>query len=268
MRIVNSICRKGSAEFNEDNIGNSDNCAWVIDGATDVFDRHAILHDDNEVEWYVTRLNDALTAKANESEPLADILRNAVLDIATSIISVSGIDDVPEYMLPTFAIAIVRVSHNILEYCVLGDCSIHVVGVSRFETIRDRRIEPFTKENRKRLSALPKNDLSGRMSVLRNTRTYANAIDGYPIGSVYGTGINQALTGEIELKDDERVLICSDGIDGYLANVPSAVRDISFAEDFNNEMEKLSRFLHDGDTLKRNSYPKRIDDQSIIVLEP
>ena len=268
MHIVNSICRKGSAKFNEDVIGNSGNCVWVIDGATDVFNRHVIFNDDSEVEWYVSQLNDALETKANDDEPLVDILRNTVLDVAASIVPVNGIEDIPEYLLPTFAIAIVRMSHSILEYCVLGDCSIHVVGVSRFETIRDRRIEPFTRENRKRLSALPKNDLSGRMSVLRNTRTYANAIDGYPIGSVYGTGINQALTGEIELKDDERVLICSDGIDGYLANVPSAVRDISFAEDFNNEMEKLSRFLHCGDTLKRNPYPKRIDDQSIIVLEP
>ena len=59
MKNIYSFCKKGDNLKNEDVFGYCDNYAWVIDGATDVFERK-ILGIEHDVAWYVNKLTDEL----------------------------------------------------------------------------------------------------------------------------------------------------------------------------------------------------------------
>ena len=265
-RVVHSVCRKGDGDFNEDVVGVAHSCAWVIDGATDVFNSH-LLCKENEVGWYVGQLNAALKRYANDTTPLVDVLRSAVDDVARDIVQSVGKPNAPEYQLPTFAVALVRISETTLEYCLLGDCSVYALNERGSTLVRDRRIKPFSAENRQHLKELPPSDAEGRRSLFQATRARANAPDGYPIGSVWGSGVDRSLSGSVALEEGSRVLICSDGIMDYLDVTPGATEAIAYADDLSVELVEIDRFYHSDERFRLDPRPKRIDDQSILVLE-
>ena len=59
MKVLLSFSQKGDGAVNEDVCGFTEDSAWVIDGATDVFNINA-LGKENEVNWYVNELNKLL----------------------------------------------------------------------------------------------------------------------------------------------------------------------------------------------------------------
>ncbi|WP_433260957.1 protein phosphatase 2C domain-containing protein [Micromonospora vinacea] len=60
MKVGEAITSAGGARANEDRVGHRGTLAWVIDGATDLYD-DTVLPADSDVQWLVDRIGERLT---------------------------------------------------------------------------------------------------------------------------------------------------------------------------------------------------------------
>lgn len=271
MKIIFNYCEKGDGKINEDVVGSIGNCFWVIDGATDVFFKHH-LQKENEVYWYVQELDKYLKTKYLEDRSLEFNLKNAV-DLLYKNIASNIPSDVPEYELPTFAIAMIKAEQALdstkVSYYILGDCSISCIYNNKITTITDRRITEFAKLNREKLKANsldPRTDKKAQ-DIYRETRKNANQKNGYPIGSVRGAGIKKGKQGEFFLSKGDKILILSDGFHDYLTSNPSCMKDFLNEQKINKAINEMNSFLQDEKEYKKTMRPKLIDDRSALLLK-
>ena len=270
MRELFVFCEKGDNLVNEDVFGISGQFAWVIDGATDVFHRNAIFPD-AEVSRYVNILNQRITQYAPDYRPnqIHQLLMDAITSVYDDLNCNAALDDIPEYELPTFAVAMAGVERNILHYVILGDCFLSYLSTGGFPIITDIRISDFSKHNRERLKEYysDPDHSPDPQTIFQSTRKKANTIDGYPIGSVRGSGIPNALTGEIPMADNSRLILCSDGfLDYYRSNAENNVNFFKI-ETIREEIENMKQYLSDDFRFSNDPRPKKIDDSTIMLME-
>ena len=53
----------------------------------------------------------------------------------------------------------------------------------------------------------------------------------------------------------------------YLDVTPGATEAIAYADDLSAELVEIDRFYHSDERFRLDPRPKRVDDQSILVLE-
>lgn len=243
---------KGTSEENEDAIGYQDNYYWVIDGATALFDN--LIYPSFTVADIANDLSDALSESVDDNKSLTEILHDAIQSVAQYRLYTSENTTSREQYakLPTFAIMLVRVIGDVLEYLSLGDCYLSVNG----KTFTDKRIEPFAAQNRTRIQELT--DENGtitteqRTRIFQETRLKANAPDGYPIGSLDPNSAYGAVTGAITLHNmNATIMLYSDGFAScYNPQEPieSSLKSLAYS----TSTDKI--------------YGKR-DDASILIVE-
>ncbi|MFI7605858.1 protein phosphatase 2C domain-containing protein [Micromonospora sp. NPDC049366] len=78
MKVAEAISTAGGARVNEDRVGHRGTLAWVIDGATDLYD-DTVLPADSDVQWLVDRVGERLTQAG------ADDYRDCAAALLTSI---------------------------------------------------------------------------------------------------------------------------------------------------------------------------------------
>lgn len=270
MKNLFSYCEKGDGAANEDICGSVGQFAWVIDGATDVFEKHC-LGEENEVSVYVKYLNDAISEIADRYQPqqLQLLVKEAVSLVYNRLNFTEKAAGLSEYMLPTFALAVASIKDETLYYLVLGDCFIGYMEDCSFEVITDYRISDFSKYNRLLLKKIYEETKQIPVSkeIYQETRAKANAPQGYPIGSVCGTGIEKALTGAIQLRKGQRFIICSDGFLDYVKGNGVNNQRLFYTHSLVQEIEKMNRFLSDEQQYYSELRPKKIDDRTILLLE-
>lgn len=272
MRELFVFCEKGDGEVNEDVCGMCGSFAWVIDGATDVFHQKALFQK-HEVSKYVNALNERILQYAHLYQPteLRELLNDAIQSLYADLNQRGKLTNIQEYKLPMFTIAIVSVFENTLRYAILGDCFISYLTEHnhRVEMITDTRITKFSKHNREKLKAYYTNSDStiDMQEVYQNTRKNANAPNGYPIGSVRGSGLMDALTGTILLPDHARFLICSDGLLDYFQNNADGNLQFFELETIHAEIKKMKQFLSDDRRFRLAPRPKKKDDCTIMLME-
>ena len=254
---------------NEDTAGHLGSCAWVIDGATDVFsDRKS--GNAISVSRYVKLLQTFIEHHCREERSLEEILRSAVKELYQQLLQEDeSIAKAPEYQLPTFAVAMIRILNHSMEYYVLGDCVISYLAGGKISWIRDERISAFSKYNREQMkknSLDPRNNSSAR-EIYRNTRRKANAPDGYYIGSMRGSGLQMGLSGSLPLDPGDRVILFSDGFLDYLNDNPEKIRCFFAADSLRREISLVKEYLENDQIYLKELRPKQIDDRSILLLE-
>lgn len=215
MKNIYSFSEKGTEQFNEDIIGTFQNVAWVIDGATPIFNK-SYISDENDVVWIVREINNEISNFISDNRTLEEILMNTVNKVYETALGINGkLAEAPGYELPTFTIIMTRIINNLLEYYVLGDCGILINTKGKIQYITDNRIEKFSKENQKsikqiQLSNAPDKD-ARILRRLQETRKLLNTKEGYWVGSLDAKGIAHGITGIIEIKQNARYLCFSDG---------------------------------------------------------
>lgn len=243
---------KGTSEENEDAVGYRDNYYWVIDGATALFENP--VYPPFTVADIVNDLSDTLPENIDDSKSLSEILHDSIQTVAQYRLHTSENTTTREQYakLPTFAIMLIRVMDDTLEYLSLGDCYLTIGD----KTVTDKRIEPFATRNRKRIQRII--DEHGtitaeeRKNIFQNTRLKANAVDGYPIGSLDPHSAYGAKTGTISLHNmNATIVLYSDGfVSCYNPQEPieSSLKSLAYS----NYTDKI--------------YGKR-DDASVLVVE-
>lgn len=270
MRILFRYCEKGDGAANEDICGNAGQFAWVIDGATDVFGKHCIA-EKHEVSMYVNCLTETIAEIANYYRPqqLGNLVEAAVLSVYNKLNLSEKAAGLPEYMLPTFAIAMVAVDGDNVYYYVLGDCFISYLSSQGVELITDKRITRFSQHNRCLLKKLHEGNkqVQDATSIYQETRAKANAPDGYPIGSICGSGLQNALSGSIQLGLGQKFIICSDGFLDFFRTNNCDNRKFFSTHSVQREIDAMNVFLSDERQYHNELRPKKIDDRTLVLVE-
>ena len=155
------------------------------------------------------------------------------------------------------------------EYFVLGDCFLALKNGDGVKLIKDQRVKKFSKYNRdemKRLGLNPQVDYEA-MEVYKKTRMKANTTDGYPIGSVRGTGLKNAFCGEIGKEEVQRILLFSDGFIDYLEERNVDIINLFDEDKLEKIIEKADVFYADGEEYCKQLRPKQVDDRTIVLLD-
>ena len=93
-----SVCQQGSAQYNEDRIGRTEHCAWVIDGATDLF-RLDLTGPNTDVSFTADALSRVLAADAEHFQSPAELLKQAAAEVRRRFPEEGRcLDRYPEYM--------------------------------------------------------------------------------------------------------------------------------------------------------------------------
>lgn len=259
MKIIYSKLKKGEKDINEDTYGFVSNLAFVIDGATDVFDKK-MIRPKAEVKWYVNTLKRELIKVYNKKKSLTENLKTAVKNVYDKINTNGKLSCVKEYLLPTFSIAMIKVQKGTFEYYVLGDCYISYKTSDKPVVVKDHRIEKFSSSNRKKVIK----NRTNKLNIYRQTRKLANAKNGYPIGSVRGTSIAKGKKGTIDSKSD--VLLFSDGIIDYLNEDRNRIIDLYEKKNIQKTMNDINSFDNDRVKYLNSGRPKQIDDKVIMLV--
>lgn len=270
MKLLYKYSQKGDSAANEDICGVAANSAWVMDGATDVFQSH-IFEQENEVSWYMSLLNLQLK-DVSYKNPFAEpknALVSAVLTLYSSLRQQYDIETVPDYLLPTFAVAMITIESNTMHFLSLGDCSISYIHGGEVHSVIDTRIQRFSAENREKAKKhLSKTgDKNVPLTLYREIRSKANAPDGYPIGTVSGAGISNALIGEASLHLGDRILLYSDGILDYVNSSCSNLSNMFSVPGIEDEIRKMECFFNSSQEYLSRPRPKRRDDCTVLLVE-
>ena len=268
MEVLYSYCEKGKGEYNEDVVVANSNIACVVDGATDVFfDKHPELG--NIVSQYVNELVKMIIICFDPDKTLQDIIKLAIDNVYCQLSSKYRLCDYNEYELPTFSIVCIKENKDCYEYLVLGDCFLIIKSDRGFKTVEDKRINVFSKHNReemKRREIDPRVDISS-LDIYRSTRKMANRKDGYPIGSVGGIGIKNAVCGIVNKNDVDNLLLFSDGFIDYFKDNKVDFEQLFDAKILENIVDESSNYYENNETYMEQLRPKQIDDRTIILLK-
>lgn len=260
MKIIYAYSKPGSKKANEDIYGYIKNFAFVIDGATDVFNEKNIRKN-NEVAWYVNQLKRKLISKYSENLKLSEILNVSIKELYDKILSKVDISKIKEYKLPTFSIAMIRTLDKGFEYYILGDSCISYMKKNKCKIISDTRINKFVKYNRRQIKL---NKYSSEKTY-QKTRKQANARNGYPIGSIRGTSIKLGKTGEI--KSNSSILMFTDGILDYVTIKKNNINELFNIKTINKEINNINYFYNNNIIYKKSGRPKLNDDKTILLIK-
>ena len=267
-----SVCQQGSAQYNEDRIGRTEHCAWVIDGATDLF-RLDLTGPNTDVSFTADALSRVLAADAEHFQSLAELLKQAVAAVRRRFPEEGRcLDRYPEYMQPHFAMALCREEAGSLHCLVLGDCCLALEHAGSRTWLTDRRLDLFNRRNREGLKQLRSRDQdssSHELAVYQETRKYANAPDGYWIGSLSGTGLPHAVQETLPLADGDRILLCSDGFTEYF-HLPGALSREQLPLDkasVESAFDRINRTFDQDAGRNVVLREKKKDDKSVLLFQ-
>lgn len=268
MKVLFKYCKQGNGEFNEDAILTTSKLSCVIDGATDVYlDEHPQLR--GIVNEYVNEIIESLDEMNKEEMTLKDIVKTSLINTYHKLNSKYDLDAYMEYELPTFSIACIKENKNEYEYLVLGDCFLVFSIQEHIQMIEDRRIRIFSKHNRDEMKGLNLDPRCNKESleVYKNTRKKANSNSGYPIGSVSGTGIDEAICGTVKKDNVNGILLFSDGFIDYFNSIKIEYKELFDEKYLSNIIKQSDMYYSDNEMYMEQLRPKQCDDRSIIMMK-
>lgn len=279
MAMQMKLSEAGGA-FNEDRAGFISRAAWVLDGSGPLTERR-FTPEKNDVHWFVGTWDRFLRhslAQKDMREALHQgmgFLRGKFSRYADGA-SVSRLD------LPSAAIAAVKVHQGILEYFVLGDCTLILREKNgNLHYFKDDRVEPFDRKAAERICAdrsICPMESSGNgafseeaLEILRHNRLLKNTEEGYPILEFDFEALKKGFYGRMPVEKGSEAILMTDGfsslIDRYKKYTPSELL-LQIKE---RGLEELYAELRSIESTDRDMahYPrlKRHDDASIIYMK-
>lgn len=262
---------RGSGGQNEDAMGYAGNLAWVIDGASAVFDERFFAPSDSA--FLANELDDALRHHVQETdeyflekESLTSIVGTCLGTVKDNAMRLNpSYGMAPSYKLPTCAIGIVRVLGLKLEYYFLCDCNLLV---EHQDPITDPRFQYVSRHNRTLIRQLGiGNDQKAKLAVYQATRKTLNTGDGYWVGSLDAQGVAHGITGEVSLREGQTFALYTDGFAEYFTE--AKLKPQRWNPSPSAALEALQVLTHNASrdpTGTETSRPKGLDDSTIILM--
>jgi len=127
LNIIDSLSLPGSEERrNEDQMGWTAHCAFVIDGATGLGPDFVVGRHDSDAAWLATFAKVHFEEMIAPGRSMADIVRSTNA-LARRIVTFAGNDrDVPAWNLPIAGFQMVRIENDAVVTHGLGDCTLYL----------------------------------------------------------------------------------------------------------------------------------------------
>jgi hypothetical protein len=283
-RIVEIVWEAGGTGANEDAAGHVQGgggaAAWVLDGATGLAGREFVPGAASDAAWYARRLSAALSNRSLTEQPLADLFRAVIADIAADYRAAVPVDSVPPYGLPSAAgIWVRRRDGGRLEMAGLGDCRL------LFKSGRDAIVcfgggaadcaDEWLNTAVRRLHeggvtdpAAVRVQLDG---LLRAGRAMMNRPGGYWVFSVEPAAADHLECADFGLTGPATLLLVSDGfyrlIDTYGAHDADSLLEAAGKRGLKALYDDLSRIEADDAECHRYPRLKPADDATAMLIE-
>ncbi|GAA0106104.1 hypothetical protein UT300013_27280 [Paraclostridium sordellii] len=217
MKVCDTLCYKGSAKYNEDIIGVNPFGAWVLDGATGLNNKN-LVSKKSDANWYVNWWNNYLHQNISKKSTLKEIMMDGIEKIKNEYYKVVDKNKIEKIDTPSSSISAVKFYDDKLEYFLLGDCALHFKIKDNIKIIKDRSLCYLDKLVYDQMEALPNldklsyEDIKTKvMSTIICNRLKKNTKEGYWILDFDKCAINNALNGFIEIEEDIKLMLISDG---------------------------------------------------------
>lgn len=270
------LCNKGTAPYNEDAAGITPFGAWVLDGATGLNNKN-LVSEESDARWYTQWWNTFLHENISRSNSLSEIMLEGVRKIKEEYRTLLDGDEPKKIDLPSSSIAIIKFRDDMIEYFLLGDCSLFYNDGER-KIIKDRSICKFDDIVYDEMMSIPNleklsfDEIKSRvMNTIISNRLKKNTKGGYWILDFSEEAIRNAMHGYIQVGEKMNVMLASDGFtcasDRY--GILKENELIYIAEKMGIEYiyNKIRDF--EEDDYKANKMPrfKVMDDSSAIYFE-
>ncbi|MEO1703252.1 MAG: hypothetical protein AAFR71_14490 [Pseudomonadota bacterium] len=129
LSILDSITLPGSKhKANEDQMGHTAHCAFVIDGATGIGEDFIVSRHDSDAAWLATFAKVHFEEMLRPGRAMTDIVRQTNT-LARKIVSfASRGDHIPDWNLPVAGFQALRMEGDDLYAYGLGDCVLYLVS--------------------------------------------------------------------------------------------------------------------------------------------
>lgn len=264
-------------EWNEDFAFACEDFAFVIDGATGMFNQK-ISSDLSDAKWYSNNLGKYLiTALNNYDKSLTEIMKDAINKLKVDFLNIAKGQEILD--TPSAAIIICRIKNNIMEHFSLGDCGFLIKQNKIIKNIIKNDISILDQKNidsmiqlsqEKHINILEAKELLNDDFIAK--RKKKNKPNGYYIASDDPSACDHALTGSIKLNKNNQLLLYSDGFSQIWE-----VMKIYNEEEIFNKLDKkysLKSFIEELREKQNsdpfcNNYPrtKKSDDSSAVYIK-
>jgi hypothetical protein len=264
---------------NEDIVGYTRDCAWVIDGATGV--GNGLTDEPSDAAWFARTADAALRKLLPNSADLAtaEVLRLVVKHCRESLQREARREAVDRSEYPCAAIALVRVREGGLELTTLGDCrivyrdpgegAVRLFGPSRIEIFERRTLGLMARLIHDNPGLQPSELRRSLAPQLQENRRSMNTPDGYWVLSIDEEAVDHL--DQITIPSTgELVALASDGflrlVELFHALPPAGLLEIRDNAGARSTLENLRR-LEAGDPQCRAFLRvKASDDASFMAV--
>jgi hypothetical protein len=216
---IEGLVSKPGNGINEDLIGHTESCIWILDGATGISDKQ-ILPGSSDASWFVHSINDTLRKCLNEDSPIQDILKKVIELVIGKFKRDVVINDYIEVELPSASFAIARFNELSIELVNIGDCqvlyqrtdgTVNVFGTSRVKEFDQIVIDELLKLKSIGYANYEDILIELKKIVLKN-RELKNTEDGYWILDLSHRALPHLQIENLLVKDTRKLLFVSDGL--------------------------------------------------------
>lgn len=217
IKVCDTLCYQGSAKYNEDIVGFNPFGAWVLDGATGL-NKKNLISCKSDANWYVNWWNNYLHKNIHKEITLKEIMINGVRLITNEYYLKVNKDKIERLDTPSSSIAAIKFYDDKLEYFLLGDCTFYFKLDEKVSVIKDRSLCYLDKlvyddmEKLPNLETLSFEEIKNSvMKTILSNRLKKNTENGYWILDFDENAINNALNGFIDVKENIKIMLASDG---------------------------------------------------------
>lgn len=214
--MIEIFTRSKPHRKNDDSAGYEGNTCWLMDGATQLTaPEHGL-----DAAWHVNALNKAFRQIIQSSPDisLAELARKAIIETAIAFVQVTGLTEKdPQELRPFSTLILCRKSATELEYLVICDSTLAIIGPNGEQTVSDRRIDKgdplkalyaLLHRGHDFLSDAFKEEMQ---NLYRQTFARLNKPVGFDVVGQDASVIDRAYTGRLPVGADDHILLMSDG---------------------------------------------------------
>ncbi len=256
------------AQPNEDWVAITSDLVVLLDGAT----ARTETGCQHGAAWYTRKLGAHIIASAaSKTHPLELVLADAIREVA----ALHPECDLQHPGTPSAAVAIVRVTDDLLRYVVLGDVTIVLDAADSVTTVSDQRVSHTARAERaeadKHSIGTPEKDAA--LVAMKHEELAARNREpgGYWIAAADPSVVEHAIMGEVTLADVKRLAVVSDGAARFvdLFGLRSWSRALDLISQTGpqyliNRVRSTENVDPQGTAYRRN---KRSDDATIVYAE-
>jgi hypothetical protein len=281
LRILrNDIISHAGNPVNEDIATIHNNSAWVMDGATGLYNKN-LVDKDSDAKWFVDEWNEYLFGNIeNWNKSLKEIIKKGISIIKNKYYNLVDENTIEPLAFPSSGIALVRWYDNKLEYLVLGDCTfMYKDKQGLVKSFKDYKLEQLDGEvishinkliNGENISLLEARQKS--MDMLIKNRLLKNTSEGYWILGFNESAADNCITGTIDLfeENEYEILLTTDGfyalIDKYKYTNESDIYKLLKDNTLDDLYQKIREIECSDESGIKYPRLKKSDDASAVYL--